>query len=107
MENQSLPIAKPITPDSIDVPVRVPDHVVHRPFPTETVVLNLQTGKYHGLNPVAGRMLEALEARGSVQAAAPEIAIEYGQDIGCVERDLHHLCRDLIERGLIEVDPGQ
>jgi DNA-binding CsgD family transcriptional regulator len=41
--------------------VRVPQHVVHRAFPARTVVLNLETGKYHGLNPTAGRMLTALE----------------------------------------------
>ena len=41
---------------------RLPQHVVHRSFVAETVVLNLRTGKYHGLNPTAGRMLEALDA---------------------------------------------
>ena len=38
----------------------VPDHVVYREFVNETVVLNLETGTYHGLNPSGGRMLEAL-----------------------------------------------
>jgi hypothetical protein len=30
--------------------------------PLGTVVLNLQTGRYHGLNATAGSMLEALSA---------------------------------------------
>ena len=28
-----------------------PQHVVHREFAKETVILNLQSGMYHGLNP--------------------------------------------------------
>ena len=84
--------------------VRLPEHVVYRDFAAETVVLNLQTGKYHGLNPTAGRMLEALESKESVSQAAAEIASEYGQPIDQVEDDLCALCIDLAERGLIEVD---
>jgi hypothetical protein len=46
-------------PDTLlSASLRLPQHVVHRSFVAETVVLNLQTGKYHGLNPVGGRMLE-------------------------------------------------
>ena len=37
-----------------ELKVRVPRHVVHRDFPAQTVILNLETGKYHGLNPTAG-----------------------------------------------------
>ena len=41
--------------DTIPTPAalsaRIPQHVVFRGFATETVVLNLETGKYHGLNP--------------------------------------------------------
>jgi hypothetical protein len=81
---------------------RVPDHVVHRSFPAETVVLNLQTGKYHGLNPTAGRMLETLDRLGSVDEAAAVLAGEYGQPLDTVRADLAAFCSDLIERGLIE-----
>ena len=54
--------------------VRLPQHVVHRSFVAETVVLNLRTGKYHGLNPTAGKMLEALDAAPTVGAAVPVLA---------------------------------
>ena len=35
--------------------IRLPDHVVFRRFPAETVLLNLQTGHYHGVRtwPIA------------------------------------------------------
>jgi hypothetical protein len=84
--------------------VAIPDHVVHRAFPTETVLLNLQTGRYHGLNPVAGRMLEELERQETVEAAAAIVADEYGQPSDEVERDLCQLCIDLARRGLVVID---
>jgi Coenzyme PQQ synthesis protein D (PqqD) len=81
---------------------RVPDHIVHRSFPAETVVLNLETGKYHGLNPTAGRMLETLDQLGSVDEAAAVLAAEYAQPLETVRTDLAAFCSDLAERGLIE-----
>jgi Coenzyme PQQ synthesis protein D (PqqD) len=84
--------------------VRVPQHVVYRSFPSETVVLNLQTGKYHGLNATAGRMLAELERADCVREAAVELAESYEQDQSVVEQDLCDLCHALLERGLIEAD---
>jgi coenzyme PQQ synthesis protein D (PqqD) len=80
---------------------RLPQHVVHRSFVAETVVLNLRTGKYHGLNPTAGKMLEALEAAPTIADAVPALAVEYGVDQERVEGDLLLLTRGLLERGLI------
>ncbi len=84
--------------------IKVPQHVVYRGFPAETVVLNLETGKYHGLNATAGSMLEALERASSLREAATAISGEYGQSLDVVERDMCELCSALLERGLIEVD---
>jgi hypothetical protein len=84
--------------------IKVPQHVVYRSFPSETVVLNLQTGKYHGLNPTAGRMLEALEQATSVGDAAAAAARDYAQPQSATERDMCNLCHALLERDLIEID---
>jgi Coenzyme PQQ synthesis protein D (PqqD) len=84
--------------------VKVPHHVVYRSFPTETVLLNLQTGKYHGLNATAGRMLEALEKTASVRDAASALAENYEQPQSVIEQDLCALCNSLLERGLVEID---
>ncbi len=87
--------------------IKVPQHVVYRSFPAETVVLNLETGKYHGLNATAGRMLEALERADCVRDAAAMLATDYEQDQSVVERDLCELCQSLLVRGLIETDNGR
>ena len=84
--------------------VRVPQHVVYRSFPSETVVLNLQTGKYHGLNPTAGRMLEALAEADSVGAAAEAAAHDYERPQAATEQDMCDLCSALLERDLIEIE---
>lgn len=82
----------------------VPEHVVHREFPEETIVLNVRTGLYHGLNPTAGRMLARLDGGTTVADAAATLATELGQPADVVRRDLLALCRRLRERGLIELD---
>jgi coenzyme PQQ synthesis protein D (PqqD) len=80
---------------------RLPQHVVHRSFVSETVVLNLRTGKYHGLNPTAGKMLDALEAAPTIGDAVPVLAGEYGLEPERIQSDLLALVRGLLERGLI------
>lgn len=89
---------------STEVRVVVPQHVVHRRFPNETVVLNLHTGKYHGLNPTAGTMLEALARSGSIAAASAELAAEFDHEPETIEQDVRGLCAALLERDLIEIE---
>jgi hypothetical protein len=94
----------PTTPDDLlDAHVALPSHVVHRSFAAETVVLNLRTGKYHGLNVTAGEMLDGLEAGRTPREVAAAIAQEYDRDGDEVQRDMLALLAGLSERELIEV----
>jgi hypothetical protein len=96
-----------VRPSSLlDLNVTVPEHVVYRSFPSETVVLNLQTGRYHGLNTTAAHMLEELQRAGSVRAAAVTLAARYEMPSAEIEQDLCDLCATLLDRGLIEADDG-
>jgi hypothetical protein len=97
-------MASPSDQELLTARARLPQHVVHRSFVAETVVLNLRTGNYHGLNPTAGRMLDALEGAPSVAAAVPALVREYGVEEPQIESDLLALCRGLLERGLIEIE---
>jgi hypothetical protein len=83
--------------------IELPEHVVFRRFPAETVLLNLQTGQYHGLNPTGGRMLEVLAEVGSIADAATSLAEEYEQPLDEVRHDMRTFCSDLADRGLIEI----
>ncbi len=97
-----IPRTVPDASSLLTTKVKMPQHVVYRSFPAETVVLNLQTGKYHGLNATAGHMLEVLERSNCVRDAAAELAALYGQPQDVIETDLCNLCSSLLERGLIE-----
>jgi hypothetical protein len=85
-------------------PVRVPEHVASRSFGGRTVLLNLRTGQYHGLNATGGRMLEALDAAGSAAGVPAMLAAEYGRPEEEIAADLAELCEKLAARGLLEVD---
>ncbi|HET7574243.1 MAG TPA: PqqD family protein [Solirubrobacterales bacterium] len=84
--------------------VRVPNTVVHRSFPNETIVLDLTAGVYHGLNHVAGRMLELLGELGRVRLVADRLAEEFDAPPAQIQRDLCRVCQDLVDLGLIELD---
>jgi hypothetical protein len=97
-----------VNPDVLDrAMVRVPEHVVFRTFPSETVLLNLSTGNYHGLNATASRMLELLQETGSARTTAAKVADEYGQPVAQVMDDVAQLCADLLDRGLLELAATQ
>ena len=83
--------------------VVLPEHVVHRGFAQETIVLNLRTGLYHGLNTTAGHMLETITRSPSLEAAAEQLAREYGEPVDRVRQDLVGLVNDLVERDLVEL----
>lgn len=83
--------------------VTVPRHVVHRSFAAETVLLNIQTGHYHGMDPVGGRFFETLIASSNVAAATAALAGEYEQPPERIQEDMAQFCSVLLDRGLIEL----
>ena len=89
-----------VAPDRLTA--RVPEHVVYRKFADETVALNLQTGRYHGLNPTAAIMVETLCEAPNVAAAAERLAPEWDVALDVLLADLLELCEGLERRGLIE-----
>lgn len=101
--SENVPTARPSVESILAARAVVPAHVVYRGFVNETVVLNLETGKYHGLNPSGGTMLETLEREATVREAATILADRYGQPRDEIERDIYELCLDLLDRGLIEL----
>jgi len=89
---------------SLDQRAVIPEHVVHRAFAAETVLLNLQTGKYHGLNPSGGRMLELIERHGTLSVVADKLSEIYSRPLEQMQADLRVFCGDLVSRGLITLE---
>lgn len=98
-----MSIEQMTTVDILHMQPRVPEHVVHRQFAEETVVLNLKTGYYHGLNVVGGRMIDALRSAPTVATAAEELAKHFEQPLEVIEADLSEFCQALVERDLLEL----
>ena len=98
MSTRTLP-----TEFSLAAHASIPTNVVYRAFAAETVILNLETGKYHGLNSTGGRMLELLDRCASVGEAVTRFALDHGKRPDDVEQDVRTFCTRLFERGLIDI----
>jgi hypothetical protein len=99
------PRAEPL----VDVTLRhrLPDHVVVRALVLETVVLNLRTGQYHGLNPTAGRVLEMLGSGLTVAQVSERLASATRHPLDEVTRAVCKTCAALQSRGLLEPDTAR
>jgi hypothetical protein len=86
--------------------ITIPSDVVRRGFGAETVILNLATGQYHGLNETGSRMLDLLEELGDAPTVARRVADEFAVAPDLVAGDLAELCEQLAARGLIAVEPA-
>ena len=84
--------------------VSVPADVLFRSLPDgESVILNLKTGTYFGLDDVGTRMWAALTDSESVQAAFSSLLDEYAVDAERLRRDLDEFVNRLAGRGLLEI----
>lgn len=82
--------------------VRVPENVVYREFPEQSVVLNLERGHYHGLNRSGSVMFALLASGETLAAVAQTVSKRYRLSPAQAEEDVSRLCVSLLERGLVE-----
>jgi hypothetical protein len=83
--------------------VSVPSGVLVSKAGEETVLLNLDSERYFGLDPVGTRMWEVLGAQGKVGSAYETLLAEFDADPEQLRRDLYELIEKLREHGLVEV----
>jgi hypothetical protein len=82
--------------------LRVPDEVAIRKIDNDTVLLNLQTGTYFGLDAVGSRLLELLEQNGELAAAHRAMLEEFDVAPEILEADLLRLSQEMCAKGLLE-----
>jgi hypothetical protein len=87
--------------------VRTPSHVAIREVGDETVVLNLATGDYHGLDSTGTAFLAALEDAPTVGGAVDSLLATYAVERDQLLADLRAFCLKLAERGLIELEDDE
>ena len=101
--------AKTTDPDWVAVAGRratVPAHVTAREMGEETIVLNLRSGAYHGLDPVGARFFAVLRDGVTLEQAADTLAREYGEAVERIRSDLWTFCGSLRDAGLIVLTDG-
>jgi len=83
--------------------VTVPNEILISNLQDESVLLNLNSERYFGLDGVGTRMLSVLTNSDSIQTAYESLTAEYDVDRDALRRDLISLIEELLAQGLIEV----
>jgi hypothetical protein len=83
--------------------VKVPEDVLISGLQEESVILNLNSERYFGLNEVGTRIFSALTTSASIEAAFELLVEEYDVDPKLLRQDLLSLVDKLLEQGLVEV----
>ena len=81
--------------------VKIPDGVLISDLQEESVILNLDSERYYGLDSIGTRMLSVLTSSDSIEAAYQTLAQEYDVDRQVLKKDLLELVDNLIAQGLL------
>ncbi|HKN84194.1 MAG TPA: PqqD family protein [Pyrinomonadaceae bacterium] len=81
--------------------VKVPDDVLISNLQGESVILNLDSERYFGLDDVGTRFLSVLTTSDSIEAAYNTLITEYNVDGAVLRNDLLALVENLVNQGLL------
>ena len=85
----------------LDTHLSIPPQVMSRLVGDETVLLDLSSGIYFGLDGVGKRIWESVDEGLSLGETAAVIAAEFEVDEAQAQADLIAFATDLLERGLL------
>ena len=83
--------------------VKIPDDVLISKLQEESVILNLDSERYYGLDDVGTRILSVLTTSESIEAAYETLRKEYNVDAHVLRQDLTALIENLSKQGLIKI----
>jgi hypothetical protein len=90
-------------PLTLDRTVAASDDAVFRELDGQSVLLNLATGMYFGLDAVGTHVWQLAAEDGSLRAVRQRLLDEYDADPATIERDLLALAETLVAKGLWSV----
>jgi len=79
----------------------MPDDVLISNLQEESVILNLDSERYYGLDDVGTRFLSALNTSDSIEAAYEVLRDEYDVDSHLLRQDLLELIENLLNQGIL------
>ena len=83
--------------------VRIPDHVLVSDLQGESVILNVNSERYYGLDRVGTRFLSLLSTCDSIEHAFETLLTEYDVNPDALRTDITDLLSDLNDQGLVEI----
>jgi len=83
--------------------VKLPDDVLISDLEGESVILNLKSERYYGLDNVGTRFLTLLSTSESIEQAFEALLAEFDVEADTLRLDLTNLLVDLREQGLVEI----
>ena len=86
--------------------VKIPDDVLISKLQEESVILNLDSERYFGLDDVGTRILSALTTSDSIEAAYQRLVEEYDVDGQALRLDLLQLVENLLTHGILQISRG-
>ena len=83
--------------------LQIEDEVLSTRMDRETVILNLKTGMYHGLDAVGTRFFELVKSNGELAEVHRQLLMEFDVAPERLEADLLSLSEDMIAKGILMV----
>lgn len=87
--------------------ISIPKNVLVRDLEGESVLLNLDTERYHGLDEMGTGFWKALSGTESIQAAYDALLAEYEVEPKVLRSDLERLVGELVAQGLIVLQAAE
>jgi hypothetical protein len=86
--------------------VIVPSHVLVRVLDKESVLLNIETERYFGLDETGTRIWQLVTAAPQIDVAYRQLLDEYDVEPELLRENLTDLLGRLVENGLLQVVPS-
>ena len=83
--------------------LRIPEDVLSQDLEGETILLNLASGVYFGLDPIGTRVWRLIEEHGRLGPIRGAMTQEYDVSNERLGEDLIDLVAQLLDKGLLEV----
>jgi len=83
--------------------VKIPDDVLISKLQEESVILNLDSERYYGLDDVGTQFLKILTTSDSIEAAYQTLLREYAVDGPVLRQDLLEVVETLVDQGIVQV----
>ena len=87
--------------------VSVPDDVLMRDLDGESVILDLASENYYGLDEIGTRMWQVLSSSQTIQGAYDTLLLEYDVEPQQLRQDMQDLITQLVSNGLLRLVTDQ